>query len=214
VHDVAQDSKITSRLLRRIEARNYELMTEMAIEAGMGVLFTALTSGVLFCVAWFVCAAIGGRAFPTTTVALGITGLYVAVSAVSAWRHVDPFAGLAPMSDADRLAFAVSGYAYFKGHSVAGLAAVLMGGPVNLVGALRSWLHRLPTDPMLVAQAAEILSACRPEVDLKNVRSSGSAAVLLRQLNLIVPRVDTTIVALTERGREVVGPNRAGPDIP
>src|SRR5262245_13889515 len=193
-------------------------MTEMVIEAGMGLLFTALTAGVLFCIAWFVCAAIGGRAFPTTAVALGITGLYVVVSAISAWRQVDPCAGLAPMSDADRLAFAVSGmvsgYVHFNRHSVAGMAAVLMGGPINLVGALRSWLHRLPTDPSLVAQAAEILSACRPEVDLKKVDSSASAAILLRRLNLIVPRVDSTIVTLTEKGRELVGQNRSSPDIP
>ena len=139
--DVPQDSKIASRLLRRIQARNHELIVEILIEAALGILFTLLTS-------------------------------------------------------------------------VAGLAAVLMGGPMNLVGALRNWLHRLPTDPRLIDQAAEILSACQPEVDLKKIRSSGAAAVLLRRLNLIVPRVDSTVVTLTDKGRDVVGQNRANPGQP
>jgi hypothetical protein len=66
-------------------------------------------------------------------------------------------------------------------------------------------LHRLPTDPALIDQAAGILSACRPEFDLKQAASSRQAAVLLRRLNLIVPRADSTFVTLTEKGRDVVG---------
>jgi hypothetical protein len=215
VHDLAQDSKIASRLLRRIKARNHELMVEIAIEAALGILFTVLTSVAVFAIAWFVGFSIGGFRFSASTVALGVTAIYLLVSVISAWRNVDPFAGLAPMSDADRMAFAVSGmvsgYVHFNRHSVAGLAAVLMGGPMNLVGALRNWLHRLPTDPRLIDQAAEILSACQPEVDLKKIRSSGAAAVLLRRLNLIVPSVDSTVVTLTEKGRDVVGQNQANP---
>ena len=184
-------------------------MIETTIEAATGILFTALTSGVIFCIVWFVCVSLGGRRFPASTVALGATGIFVLVSAVSAWRHVDPFAGLKPMSNADHLLFAVSsmvdGYVHVNRHTVAGLASVLMGGLVNLVSALGSWLHRLPTDPLVIDQAAGILSACRPEVDLKQVNSSMHAAVLLRRLNLIVPRSDSTFVTLTEMGRDIVG---------
>ncbi len=211
--DLPQDARITSRLLRRVQTRNRELLLEATIEAALGVLFTALTSGVIFCIAWFVCASIAGRSLPASTVALGVTAIFVLVSVVSAWRHVDPFAGLKPMSNAEHLLVAagnmVDGYVHVNRHTVAGLATVLMGGPVNLVSALGSWLHRLPTDPALLDQAVEILSACHPEVDLKQAKSSMRAAVLLRRLNLIVPRKDSTIVTLTEKGRDVIGKNRA-----
>jgi len=207
----ASDPRIAGRLLLRVQARNHELMIETAVEAGMGTLFTTLTAGVVFCIAWFVCISLGGRRFPSPTVALVTTGIYVLVSAISAWRHVDPFAGLKPMSDTDHLLFAASsmvdGYVHVNRHTVAGLATVLMGGPVNLVSALGSWLHRLPTDPALLDQAVGILSACRPEVDLKQARASLPAAVLLRRLNLIVPRANSTSVTLTEKGRDVLGKN-------
>lgn len=203
------EARIASRLLRRVQVRNRELMIETTIEAAMGIFFTALTSGVVYCIAWYVCFTLGGRRFPASTVALATMGIFVIVSAISAWRHVDPFAGLKPMSDAEHLMFAASsmvdGYVHMNRHTVAGLATVVMGGPVNLVSALGSWLHRLPTDPALIDQAAGILSACRPEVDLKQVCSSLHAAVLLRRLNLIVPRANSTFVTLTEKGRDVVG---------
>ena len=182
---------------------------EATIELAMGILFTALTSGVVFCVAWFVCISIAGGRFPAALLALGVTGLFFLVSVVSAWRHVDPFAGLKPMSDADHLLFAAShmvdGYVHMNRHTVAGLAAVLIGGPVNFVSALERWLHRLPTDPVLIDQAAELLNSCRPEIDLEKVRLRAPAAALLRRLNLIVPRGDSTVVTLTEKGRTVVG---------
>jgi hypothetical protein len=205
------DSRIAGRLLRRIQARNRELLLEAAIEAGMGVLFTALTSAVVFCIAWFVCSSFGGFRFPAWTAALAVTAIYVLVSAISAWRQIDPFAGLTPMSDAQHLAIAVSsvldGYVHINRHTVAGLAAILMGGPLNLVSALRTWLHRLPTGPALIDQAVDILSSCRPDVDLKKSRLNARAAVLLRRLNLIVPRADATVLALTEKGRDLVGDN-------
>jgi hypothetical protein len=207
-----QDSRIAGRLLRRVRERNRELAMEATIELVMGVLFTALTSGVVFCLAWFVCISIAGGRFPAAMVALGVTGIFLFVSVVSAWRHVDPFAGLKPMSDTDHLLFAAShavdGYVHMNRHTVAGMATLLIGGPVNLVSALERWLQRLPTDPVLIDQAAEMLGSCRPEFDLKNLRPRAPAAVLLRRLNLIVPRGDSTIVTLTERGRTVVGQNR------
>jgi hypothetical protein len=214
------NSHIAGRLLRRVLERNRELALEAAIEAAMGILFTVLTSGAVFCITWFVCITLAGGRFPASTGALIVTGLivtglFVLVSVVSAWRHVDPFAGLKPMSDAQHLMFAVSGmvdgYVHMNRHTVAGLAAVLMGGPVNLAGALRSWLHRLPTDPVVIGLAAHILGSCRPEIDLKQVPSCVPAVILLRRLNLIVPRGDSTVITLTERGRDVVGKNRPDP---
>ncbi len=206
---MSQDARIANRLLKRVRARNRELALQATIEAAMGAFFTALTAGVLFCIAWFVGVSIGGGRFPASAVALGVTVIFVLVSMISAWRHVDPFAGLKPMSNADHLMFAVSGmvdgYVHMNRHTVAGLAAVLMGGPVNLVGALGTWLHRLPTDRALIDQAAEILRSCRPDFDLNQVRSRAAAAVLLRRLNLIVPRANSAIVTLTEKGRGVVG---------
>ncbi|MBI3862154.1 MAG: hypothetical protein HY290_09695 [Planctomycetia bacterium] len=205
---IPQDARIAARVLRRVQARNRELAIEATIEAGMGILFTALTSGVVFCIAWFVCISIAGGRFPSSTVALCVTAVFFVVGMISAWRHVNPFAGLKPMSGTDHLLFAVSGavggYMHMNRHTVAGLALVLMGGPENLVGALRTWLHRLPSDPAVIDQAAGILTACRPEVDLKRIDASVQAAILLRRLNLIVPRGDSTTVTLTEKGRNIV----------
>jgi hypothetical protein len=96
-------------------------------------------------------------------------------------------------------------------HTVAGLATLVMGGPVNLVGGLRNWLHRLPTDPVVIDKSVEILNACRPEVDLKRLNASPHAAILLRRLNLIVPRADSTIVTITEKGRDLVATSPTDP---
>lgn len=206
---MAADPRVAGRLLRHVQAYNRKLMLEATIDAVMGILFTTITSGVVFCIAWFVCISLGGRRFPASTVALCATGIYFLVSAISAWRHVDPFAGLKPMSEAEHLLLAASSmvdvYVHMNRHTVAGLSLIMMGGPVNLVSALGSWLHRLPADATSIEQAVEILCACHPEVDLKKFKSSMPAAVMLRRLNLIVPRGESTLVKQTEKGRDIVG---------
>ena len=213
---MTQEARNTGRLLRRVEARNRELVLEAAVDAGMGLVVLAVTSGVVFCVAWYVCISLGGLQFPASRVALCVTAIFVVIGAISAWRSVDPFAGLKPMSDTDHVLFAAStfvdGYVHMNRHTVAGLASVVMGGQANLVSALRSWLHRLPSDPLTIDEAAKILNACRPEVDLKTVACSWNAAILLRRLNLIIPRTGTTLVSLTEKGRDIVGTGRPNRD--
>jgi hypothetical protein len=79
-----------------------------------------------------------------------------------------------------------------------------MGGPENLVCAVRTWLHRFPTDPAVLDQAAELLSRCRPEADVRKANAAPEAVVLLRRLGLIVPRGET-LVGLTEKGQNLVG---------
>jgi hypothetical protein len=205
--ELSQDARIRSRLLRQVQSRNGELQIEAAIEAGLGILFTALTAGVVFCLAWFVCFLSGARRVPAINISLLVTGIFVLVGTISAWRHVDPFAGLKPMSEAQHsmidLSHAVDGYVHINRHSVAGIATLVMSGPVNLVSALRTWRHRLPTDPELLDKATQILAACRPEVDLKKFGKCMPAALLLRRLTLIVPRDDSTIIRLTEKGNDL-----------
>jgi hypothetical protein len=209
------DKRLTGRLLRTIKARNRQLKVDITVDALMGILFTALTTGVVYAIAWFLILVLAGGLVSAATGALWVTGIFLVVSLVSAWRQVDPFAGLKPMSDVDHLAFAVShavsGYVHFNRHSVAGLALVLMGGPINLVSAMGNWLHRLPTDPAVIDKAVEILSACRPEADLRKLRASPAAVVLLRRLTLIVQKAESTVVGLTEKGRELVA--RVGAEI-
>jgi hypothetical protein len=81
---------------------------DTAIELAMGALFRVLTSGVVFVIFRFVWRVVGGGWLPGSTVALCVTGIFLIVSLVAAWRQVNPFAGLKPMSDADHLAFAAS----------------------------------------------------------------------------------------------------------
>jgi hypothetical protein len=200
------DARLADRLLRRIRKRNGELSLEMAIELGMGVLFTFLTAGILYGVLWFICLRFGAWQWGYTICRWG-TVLFLVIGAISAWRHVNPFAVQKPMSGKDYLMFAVSGavtHVPMNRHSIAGFAALIMGGPENLVCALRTWLHRLPTDPALLDQAAEILSQCRPDVDVKKANADPDAVVLLRRLGLIVPRGET-LVTLTEKGHSLVG---------
>src|SRR5262249_14987358 len=155
---------------------NGELLLEMAIELGMGMLFTILVAGGLYFVIRFLCFQFGVFGASNSRIALGVTALFLLVGTISAWRHVNPFAGLKPMSGADYLMFAVSGAVTgmtpMNRHSIAGFAALIMGGPENLVSALRTWLHRLPTNPRLLDEAAEILSRCRPDVDVKKANAA------------------------------------------
>src|SRR5437660_1188795 len=84
-------------LLRR---RNRELAFEAALKASLGVLFTLVTYGVLFWMGWFVGVFIAGylNLRPWQFGAI-LAGLFLVVAAWSAWRRVDPLAGLEPLSD-------------------------------------------------------------------------------------------------------------------
>ena len=210
------DARLADRLLQAIQARNKQLWVDTMIDGLTGLFFTALTAGVVYVVARFLILFFFHGMIDTATVALWVTAITLVVSFVSAWRNVNPFAGLVQMSAGDHLMFslghAVSGYTHFNRHSVAGFALLLMGGPTNLLSALGNWLHRLPANPAVIDKAVEILSKYRPEVDLGKLADSPKAAHLLRRLNLIVVRDESTVVSLSTKGKQFVGATPAGLD--
>ncbi|MFN0198995.1 MAG: hypothetical protein ACKVT0_19785 [Planctomycetaceae bacterium] len=210
---MAENASVVRRLQRQVAARNQELTTEIVIDLAMGVFVTALTSGVVFALSWFLAFWLGGVRVPAVMIAAGVTAIVLLVGVVSAWRQVNPLAGLKPMSAADHLAVQVSrglgGVTYVNRHSVAGIATLLLAGPENLVSAFRSWLHRLPSEAAVLDEAAGILLSCKPEADLRKIEVSPQAVQIVRRLNLIVARDQTTTISLTEKGRDIVRPKNS-----
>jgi hypothetical protein len=206
-----RDPLISTRLLKRIQSRNRDLLVDAAIEAAMGIFFTALTSGVVFCVAWWVVLRVERRGFPGAGVPLGVTAVFLVVATIAAWRRVNPFANLKPKTDVQHLLVAsghvIDGYVHINRHTVAGLSLILMGGPVNLLSAVETTLQRLPSDPELIDRAVDILGACRPDCEMKQTDSSIKALVLLRRLNLvsISRHNDALKIRPTESGQKVIG---------
>lgn len=203
-----QTTQISERIGKRVRARNRQLLLDAALAAAMGVLFTLLTFGVLFCVMYWLVLALGLRVGLGAGQTAGLlTALVFVVCVVSAWRSVDPFAALRPMSDGELLAMTISrampDVVYMNRHTVAGIATLLMGGPNNLATAVGMWCHRLSEDGGLHVRAAKVLSACEPESDVTKQRDL-HAALLLRRLGLIIPRADTNRIAITEKGRSVL----------
>jgi hypothetical protein len=205
---MARDEQVAQRILRRVRARNRQLAIEMSIELAMGILFTILSAGFLYGVVRFICFRFAGDGFPSSNVALGVMVAYTIGGFVAAWRQVDPFENLTPMSSSERDSIAASaiapGYTHVNRRSVAGTGSFLMAGQVNLVSALATWRLRLSAKPELIDQAAEILAASSPDLDPKRCKRSPDAVKLLRRMNLIAPRGETGF-GLTEAGSQVRG---------
>lgn len=213
---MSSQTRISDRIRRRVRTRNREFLIEAAIEAALGVVFSLMTFGLLFLIALYVLFRTGAP-FGLTRwqFALILSAIAFVVCLISAWRRENPFEGLKPMTDAQMLMTLISqaapGYVNVNRHAVAGMAMLLLGGPANLVSALGTWCHRLPSDRQILDQAAEVLSACNPELDLESLDRL-RAALLLRRLGLIIPRGDSTIIMITDKGRAVRGKERVGED--
>lgn len=209
---MSSQARISDRIRRRVRARNREYLIEAVIEAALGVLFSLMTFGLLYLIALFVLFRTGAP-FGLTRLqfALILAAVSFVVCLISAWRRENPFEGLKPMTDAQMLMTLISqtstDYVHVNRHTVAGMAMLLLGGPANLVSALGTWCHRLPSNRQLLDQAAEVLSACNSELDLEPLDRL-RAALLLRRLGLIVPRGDSMIIMITDQGRTVRGKER------
>jgi hypothetical protein len=209
---------VVVRLQEEIRAHNRELATEAITKAVLGVLFTLLTFAFVFWIAWFFGVLMAGLLnLEAWRFGAVVTGVFLVVSIGSAWRRVDPLAGLEPLSEKQLFltfaAPALPGGIYFSPrHATAGAALVLLGGPANLFQALGVWAHRIRAEDSLVEDAARLLAASRPRFPTDQVRKP-AAALLLRQLALIkiVPGEGAPAFALTAKGSAVLGgPMRPG----
>lgn len=204
-------TQAADRLSRMVHRRNRELAFDAALKALLGIGFSLVTFGVLFWMGWFV-GFFMARHLNLHAWQFGaiVTGLFFVVATWSAWRRVDPLAGLAPLSDRQLLLTMISQvsgeFLYFSPrHATAGAAIVLLGGPAGVFEALGTWAHRIRADSTLIEEAARLLALCQAELPAKEVREP-AAAFLLRRLALIkvVPHGDSAALTLTDKGFAVL----------
>lgn len=212
--------RLIERLAEMVRRRNRELAVDAALKAGLGIVFSGLTFGVVFWFGW-VAGFFFGRYLNLHAWQLGaiVAGTFFVVAAWSAWRRVDPLAGLEPLTDGQRLAALVGqasgAFVYFSPrHATAGAAIVLLGGPANVFEAFGLWAHRIRADAALFEQAARLLAMCQAELPAEEVRVL-DAAFLLGRLALIkvIPRGESVALTLTDKGVAVLSKKkrRSGP---
>jgi hypothetical protein len=193
-------------LTEMVRQRNRGLAFDAALKAGLGIGFAVVTFGILYWFGWFVGFFLArSLSLPAWQFSAIFTGLFFAVATVSAWRRVDPMAGLQPLSDREMLVLLISqaagGIGFSPRHASAGMALVLLGGPANVFEALGVWAHRIRADAGLLDEAARLLAQCETALPAEQVRTP-AAAFLLKRLALIkvVRTHESGVLKLTEKG--------------
>jgi hypothetical protein len=212
-----KSSQLTERLAKMVQARNRELVGDALLKAGLGIVFSLLTFGFVFWTAWIVSFCyVSWLGMSAWQLAAIVTGVFFIVACWSAWRRVNPLAGLAPLTDSQRFLTELSHlsggeFVYFSPrHASAGFALILIGGPANLVEAFGIWMHRLRADAEALDQAARLLPECRDGCSSHLALRFGAGAILLHRLALIkmVPRDESAMFTLTDKGHSILGKAR------
>src|SRR5205809_274820 len=91
---------IADRLHEMVRRSNAELATQAALKAGLGLAFTFFTFGFVFWLSCFVGFFVAGvLKIPPWQFGVIVSGLFLIVASWSAWRRVDPLAGLRRLTD-------------------------------------------------------------------------------------------------------------------
>jgi hypothetical protein len=188
-----------------------DLLAKGAIKAVLGVVFSIMAFGLIFWCGWFfgfwLAASLGLESWQ---LGLLCSGLFLVVAIWSAWRRVNPLAGVPRMTDQQwlltQLHLQIGGIGYFSPwHASAGFAVVLIGGPASVLDAIGLWNAQMRADGPMIDAMAGVLEEC---ADTPPIRKVGSlqAALLLKRLALIkiVPLGDSEAFALTEKGERVL----------
>jgi hypothetical protein len=213
--------QLVRRVSNMVRRRNRELALEAVLKASLGIVFSLVIYGLLFWMGWFVGFFVSGyvnlRPWQFGAV---LAGLFLVVATWSAWRRVDPLAGLKPLSNRQLVLTLVSqaspGILYFSPrHATAGAAMILLGGPANVIEAFGMWAHRIRVEGSLIEDASRLLASCETGLPAEQVREP-TAALLLRRLRLItvVPRGDSSALALTDKGFAVLSGGKGSRDKP
>src|SRR5437762_457791 len=203
---------ILDQLRYVVRQRNRELSLDAALKIGMGFVFSLLTFGFLFWLGLFVGFGVAGYfGLHAWQFAAIFTGIFFVAAVWSAWQRVNPLAGVKPMTDRELMLTLLSQASgqilYFSPRrATVGAALIILGGPVNVVEGIGIWAHRLPGDPALIEQAAQLLESCQVPFPFKQVRSP-AAAYLLKRLALIkvVPHGESSALTVTQKGSTIVG---------
>lgn len=211
---------IANRLQEMVRSHNRERVIDALGKSVLGLVFCVFTFGFVYVCAWFVGLSVA-RSFGLHAWQFAglICGLFLLVACWSAWRHVDPMAGLPPRESEQQellltlISQAAGGGGYFNPrHAVAGLSVVLIGGPANLLEGLGIWVSRLRADQPLIEEASSLLAACRADYPIERVREP-AAAILLKRLALIkvVPCGDSSALAHTAKGAAILAKAERSP---
>lgn len=195
-----------------IAERNRELAFRAAIEFFTGALLALVVFAGVFVLMLFlgflVADMIALTALQFATIAIV---LFILASFFSAWRGDDPLEGLEPKSNGEWTAIMLSVASpvivpFNPRRAAASGASVLIAGPENMVAALGTWRHRLPSDDRLIDDATNILILAQHGIKLRDI-TARDAAVLLRRLALIKPSQmgGEDAMVLTEKGKEAAG---------
>jgi hypothetical protein len=140
-----------------------------------------------------------------------LAGTFLVAAIWSAWRQVDPLAGLQRMTDQQwlltQLSMVSPDVVYFSPrHALAGAAVILLAGPSSVFQAIGLWTYRMPADQPTIDAAARLLAKCETVCPIEEIRAP-EPAFLLRRLALIkvVPQGNSTALTVTEKGSRIVG---------
>ncbi len=205
---MSKTAQIAGRLRGMVRRHNFELWCEAVIKSLLGIVFTAIVFGAIFGIGWFVgqgaAPMVGLHAWHFGAI---LAGIFLLVATWSAWRRVNPLAGLQRSSDGEELlsmiSRAVGGVPYINPrHATATAAMVLLGGPANMLQAMGAVLSRIRASRSLLDEASQLLTACRETCPIESVHEP-SAALLLGRLALIkvIPDGNSSALTLTDKGR-------------
>ena len=185
-----ENSLIVASIHDMVRRHNRELAIETLVRAVLGVAVSCVVFGMVFCLGWLIGPAVtpllGLRAWHFAAI---LASVFVIVATWSAWRKVNPLAGLQPISDQEMLVMLISHAALdtpflSPRHAVAGVAVVLIGGPASVLQSIGAWAWRIRTSGPMIEQAASLLAACQTNLPIEDVRVP-AAALMLKLLRVM-----------------------------
>ncbi|MCI0362723.1 MAG: hypothetical protein L0Y44_02845 [Phycisphaerales bacterium] len=199
------------RLGKLLAEHNRKIMLDSATSLAVGLITCVLIFGGVFWLSWlaFTLWLHGIRIGSAATSALIVTGLFALVSIWSAWRRHDPLANLEAMDPVLQDLQLGAGYALgvpvVNRQSVAGFAALLIGGPANLLDAWSVWRGRLRASSTLLTEASLMLQQSQAGVSLQMTKNP-QLVVVLHRLGLVkaVRENEKVILRTTSKGDEVL----------
>lgn len=201
-----------TQLERFVAARNADLLVDVLMKGGLGLLAAGLVFGFFWWMSFVAAAGLVGLR-GAGSVALLVTGRYLAAATWSALREDDPLSGLPRLTAGERsrreLEDAVGELVGvdplgLRRESIAGLAGCLLAGPQSLLGAWRAWRRRvaLPADALAQAEALLVEAGAGAPV---GGRELGALALVHLGLVSLAADDDGAVRAnLPAKGKQVV----------
>jgi len=199
-----------------IRNHNADARTEAWTKLVLGAVFTLFFSFMIWGVSFFMLLLfVGGKAVISGS--LLITAIFLGVTVWSAWKRVDPLAGLDPDSLGPRLPVGV-GYALagsvgglatgLRRQSLAGAAWFLISGPTSILEGWKALGRSLPSDPGTVSECMELLEESKGGLRTDRVRSPRAYSILstLGLVKIDQDEEGNLLVRPTEKGRAYLLP--------